>query len=66
MTGVQTCALPIYGTREVNDNIVGVARASNELGTSASKLLDAANGLSSQSERLKLEVDSFLGSVRAA
>ena len=38
---------------------------SGELGTSASKLLDAANGLSSQSERLKLEVDSFLGSVRA-
>jgi methyl-accepting chemotaxis protein len=54
------------GTKDVNDNIVGVAKASGELGTSASKLLDAANGLSSQSERLKLEVDSFLGSVRAA
>ncbi len=54
------------GTREVNDNIVGVARASDQLGTSASKLLDAATGLSSQSERLKFEVDSFLGSVRAA
>jgi len=54
------------GTKDVNDNIVGVAKASDELGASASKLLDAANGLSSQSERLKLEVDSFLGSVRAA
>jgi methyl-accepting chemotaxis protein len=54
------------GTREVNDNIVGVAHASDELGTSASKLLDAANGLSSQSDRLKFEVGSFLGSVRAA
>ena len=31
-----------------------------------SKLLDAANGLSSQSERLKAEVDSFLGSLHAA
>jgi len=54
------------GTSEVNDNIVGVARASGELGGSASKLLDAATGLSSQSERLKFEVNSFLGSVRAA
>jgi methyl-accepting chemotaxis protein len=54
------------GTREVNENIVGVAQASGEIGTSASKLLDAANGLSSQSDRLKFEVGSFLGSVRAA
>jgi methyl-accepting chemotaxis protein len=54
------------GTRDVNENIVGVAQASDELGASASKLLDAATGLSSQSERLKFEVDSFLGSVRAA
>ena len=54
------------GTREVNDNIVGVAEASDQLGTSASKLLDAATGLSSQSDRLKFEVSSFLGSVRAA
>ena len=54
------------GTREVNENIVGVAEASDELGSSAAKLLDAATGLSSQSERLKFEVDSFLGSVRAA
>jgi hypothetical protein len=42
------------GTREVNDNIVGVAKAFGELGTSTSKLLDAANGLSSQSERQKI------------
>ena len=54
------------GTREVNENIVGVAEVSGELGGSASKLLDAATGLSSQSERLKFEVGSFLGSMRAA
>jgi methyl-accepting chemotaxis protein len=54
------------GTAEVNDNIVGVARASSEAGAAASKLLGAANGLSSQSERLRSEVDSFLASVRAA
>jgi methyl-accepting chemotaxis protein len=54
------------GTSEVNENIVAVARTSSEAGTAASKLLEAANGLSSQSEQLKLEVGSFLSSVRAA
>ena len=54
------------GTREVNDNIVSVTQASDEAGMAASRLLDAANGLSSQSERLKSEVDHFLGSLRAA
>lgn len=54
------------GTRDVNDNILSVTRASDEAGKAAAKLLVAANGLSSQSERLKTEVDSFLGSLRVA
>jgi methyl-accepting chemotaxis protein len=54
------------GTRDVNDNILGVTRASDEAGVAAARLLDAANGLSSQSGRLKSEVDSFLGSLHAA
>ncbi len=54
------------GTREVNDNIVGVTRASDQVGAAASKMHEAAAGLSSQSERLKGEVDSFLGSLRVA
>jgi methyl-accepting chemotaxis protein len=54
------------GTRDVSDNITGVARASGEVGASASKLLDAATGLSVQSDQLKREVSSFLSSVRAA
>jgi methyl-accepting chemotaxis protein len=54
------------GTSMVNDNIVAVARTSSEAGAAASKLLAAANGLSKQSEQLKLEVGSFLSSVRAA
>jgi methyl-accepting chemotaxis protein len=54
------------GTKDVNDNILSVTRASDEAGRAASKMLDAANGLSSQSERLKSEVDSFLASLHAA
>jgi methyl-accepting chemotaxis protein len=54
------------GTRYVNNSIVSVSRTSEEAGQAASRLLDAANGLSSQSERLKAEVGSFLGSLNAA
>jgi methyl-accepting chemotaxis protein len=54
------------GTKEVNENIMSVTRASDEAGRAASKMLDAASGLSSQSERLKSEVESFLGSLHAA
>ena len=54
------------GTRDVNGNILSVSRASEEAGRATSKLLDAANGLSSQSGRLKSEVDSFLGSLHVA
>jgi len=53
------------GTREVNDNIMSVSRASEEAGRATSRLLDAANGLTSQSDRLKAEVGSFLGTLVA-
>jgi methyl-accepting chemotaxis protein len=54
------------GTGDVKENIQGVTQAANQTGLAASKLLQASNGLSSQSEKLKIEVDSFLGSIRAA
>ncbi len=54
------------GTREVNDNIVGVSKASEQAGAAAAKMHHAAAGLSSQSERLRAEVDGFLGSLRTA
>jgi methyl-accepting chemotaxis protein len=54
------------GTNEVNSNIVGLTRTSSEAGVAASRLVEAANGLSSQAEQLKREVNGFLGSVRAA
>jgi methyl-accepting chemotaxis protein len=54
------------GTREVSENILGVTQAADEAGIAASKLLEASNGLSSQSQRLKVEVNSFLESIRAA
>jgi methyl-accepting chemotaxis protein len=54
------------GTRDVNDTILRVNRASDEAGRAVAKMLDAANGLSSQSERLKAEFAGFLGSLHVA
>ena len=53
------------GTKDVNDNILSVTRASDEAGVATSRLLDAANGLTTQSDRLKSEVGQFLGSLQA-
>lgn len=54
------------GSRDVDQSIAGVNTASQEAGQAVSQLLRAAGGLSSQSERLRAEVDSFLSSIRAA
>ncbi len=54
------------GTKEVNANILSVTQASEQSSRAASSLQEAANGLSSQSEHLKAEVDSFLDSLRVA
>ncbi|MGE7412966.1 methyl-accepting chemotaxis protein [Methylobacterium tarhaniae] len=54
------------GTNEVTGNIAGVARASEETGAAASKVLSAASELSRESEHLGAEVARFLATVRAA
>jgi methyl-accepting chemotaxis protein len=54
------------GTRDVSENILAVTRASDDAHIASSRLIDAANGLSSQSTQLKSEVDGFLGSLRVA
>ncbi|SFK21399.1 methyl-accepting chemotaxis protein [Bradyrhizobium sp. Gha] len=53
-------------TKDVNRSIVNINGASEEASTAAGRLLDAAKALSSQSDQLKVEVDSFLGSLQAA
>jgi methyl-accepting chemotaxis protein len=54
------------GTREVSNNIRSVTQASDQASVATGRLIDAADGLSSQSERLKSEVHQFLGSLRVA
>ena len=54
------------GTQQVSVNITDVQRGASETGSASSQVLSAAQSLSGDSNRLKLEVGKFLNSVRAA
>jgi methyl-accepting chemotaxis protein len=54
------------GTQQVSSNITDVQRGAGETGSASSRVLSAAQTLSSDSKRLRLEVGKFLQSVRAA
>ncbi len=55
-----------HGTQQVSANITDVERGAAETGSASAQVLAAAQALSGDSSRLKQEVASFLGSVRAA
>jgi len=54
------------GTQQVSSNITEVQRGAGETGSASSQVLSAAQSLSRDSNRLKLEVGKFLSTVRAA
>jgi methyl-accepting chemotaxis protein len=54
------------GTQQVSSNITDVQHGANETGSASSQVLSSAQSLSTESNRLKLEVGKFLDSVRAA
>jgi methyl-accepting chemotaxis protein len=54
------------GTQQVSSNITDVQRGASETGSASSQVLSAAQSLSSESNRLKLEVGKFLSTVRVA
>lgn len=60
---VQQAAL---GASEVASNIANVNRGAADTGSASIQMLASAKSLSQQSGHLKLEVDKFLGTVRAA
>ena len=51
----------LYGT-----NIAEVTRGANETGAASAQMLVSAQSLANESSRLKLEVEKFLSTVRAA
>jgi methyl-accepting chemotaxis protein len=54
------------GTQQVSSHISDVQRGAGETGSASSHVLSAAQSLSGDSNRLKLEVGKFLNTVRAA
>jgi len=54
------------GTQQVSSSVGDVQRGAAETGSASAQVLSAAQMLSRDSSRLKLEVGKFLGSVRAA
>jgi methyl-accepting chemotaxis protein len=54
------------GTAQVASNITDVNRGAGETGSASSQVLASAQSLSSESSHLKIEVEKFLSTVRAA
>ncbi|MGY4477897.1 methyl-accepting chemotaxis protein [Bradyrhizobium sp. USDA 3364] len=54
------------GTQQVSANITDVQHGASETGSASTQVLSAAQSLSGDSNRLKLEVGKFLEAVRAA
>ncbi|WP_242480665.1 HAMP domain-containing methyl-accepting chemotaxis protein [Rhodovibrio sodomensis] len=54
------------GTQEVTRNISGVSEAASASGAGSNQVLSAASELSTQSERLRGEVNGFLQEIRSA
>ncbi|MGP0094832.1 MAG: methyl-accepting chemotaxis protein [Xanthobacteraceae bacterium] len=55
-----------HGTTQVASNITDVSRGANETGSASSQVLASAQSLSKESNHLKVEVERFLGTIRAA
>jgi len=54
------------GTSQVAADIAEVSRGASETGSASGQVLTAAQALAEEGSRLRLEVDNFLNSVRAA
>ena len=54
------------GTQQVTGNITEVSEAASQTGTAAAKVLNAADDLATQGDRLRSQIDGFLHSIRAA
>jgi methyl-accepting chemotaxis protein len=54
------------GTGQVAINITNVNRGASETGSASAQVLSSAQSLSVESKHLRLEVEKFLSTVRAA
>jgi methyl-accepting chemotaxis protein len=54
------------GTQEAASNVMHVNRGATETGTASEEVLNSARSLSSESTRLRQELDRFMANIRAA
>jgi methyl-accepting chemotaxis protein len=54
------------GTAQIVTNINDASRGAGKMGSASAQVLASAQSLASESNHLKIEVDKFLASVRAA
>jgi len=54
------------GTQQVSSNITDVQHGASATGSASAQVLSAAQSLSGDSSRLKVEIGKFLDTVRAA
>jgi methyl-accepting chemotaxis protein len=55
-----------HGTSQVASNIANVDRGASETGSASTQVLASAKSLSAEGSKLKIEIDRFLTTVRAA
>jgi methyl-accepting chemotaxis protein len=55
-----------HGTTQLATNIEEVSRGTDDAGSASAEVLSSARLLSGESHRLKLEMEKFLATVRAA
>jgi methyl-accepting chemotaxis protein len=54
------------GTRDISNSIAGVTQSTQRTGAAARQVLTASQQLSAQSDAMRLQVERFLGDIRAA
>jgi methyl-accepting chemotaxis protein len=54
------------GTQAASENVMQVNRGANETGSASEEVLNSARTLSSESSRLRDELDRFMANIRAA
>jgi len=54
------------GTSQVASNIANVNRGASETGSASTQVLASAKSLSAEGNKLRIEIDRFLTTVRAA
>ena len=66
LAAVSVNGVGVHGSSQVAANIADVNRGAGETGSASAEVLGSAQSLARESNQLKIEVEKFLVTVRAA